>query len=481
MKKILKYASALTLVAAMLVSCAGAAFAATPARDFDRSNYAVQPADKAAYVDFFNESVNSLKSDTPYVNVKYTAGVPENGIVKSADGESEALAPEAEKYIGALLDGFFSEKNSAFRSLIKAVLGSESVKNDSFELHRGAKRNSLIPLYGEEYVSALKSADDYDILINQKAGSEYPTELAITNFGDVELSDVGKSSLPLLYSLPDGGMDMTLIGKGGTSSNFLSGIKLTDFKFKDAKVVTKYDRNGVLKYYGSVITYNFAFNYFDAVKLMSAFLGVDIYTATMDMINSILGHLNREDINAESILLNRKLTITYTVLVEISNIDYSPRYYGDINDNGEVDAADARLALRHSVSLGLITATEDLLYGDVNFDGEITAADARLILRMSVGLDDPFLEVPEGKEVKIIVVEQDHTGEEADDGEETEVPEEFKGLIDFDPAVTPTDLIDWIFATITNVENAEGFAKGDIQSMVDIIRGIVSDSREKNT
>lgn len=63
---------------------------------------------------------------------------------------------------------------------------------------------------------------------------------------------------------------------------------------------------------------------------------------------------------------------------------------GDVDGNGKVEAADARLALRRSVGL------EDYAEGsvpykacDVDFSGDVTAADARLILRASVGLEDP--------------------------------------------------------------------------------------------
>ena len=413
----------------------------------------------------------------------YSAGVPENGIVKIADGDSEPLDAQATDYLGALFDGLFSEKNSAFRSLLKTVLGSDAVKNDSFELHRGALRNNSVPVYREKYVSALVPAEDYDIIVNQKHGEAYPTDLAIV-FPEVALEDAENSSLPLVFSLPDGGIDISLIGTADKDTQtFLSNIKLSDFKFKDGRAVAKYDENGALTYYGTVLTYNFSFSYFEAVKLMGALLGIDIYKVCMETTNTILKNLGREDISAETILLSHRLNITYTVKTEITDINFTPRFFGDINDDGVVSAADARAALRHAVALELITGTEDLLYADVDFDGTINAADARLILRMAVGIDETFKEVPEGKEVKIIVVEQDRTPEEEDPGEEggeTEIPEEFKGLFDFDPAITSGGFVQFIFDTIKNFENAEGIARGDIESIVDIIRGIVSDSREKN-
>lgn len=59
---------------------------------------------------------------------------------------------------------------------------------------------------------------------------------------------------------------------------------------------------------------------------------------------------------------------------------------GDVDGDGDVDVADARLALRIAVKLDLPT---DLAFGaaDINGDGYVTVADARKILRLAVGLE----------------------------------------------------------------------------------------------
>lgn len=60
---------------------------------------------------------------------------------------------------------------------------------------------------------------------------------------------------------------------------------------------------------------------------------------------------------------------------------------GDLNGDGKITAADARLALRAAVGLEHFSERKKAL-GDVNYDGRITAADARLILRAAVGLEE---------------------------------------------------------------------------------------------
>ncbi len=59
---------------------------------------------------------------------------------------------------------------------------------------------------------------------------------------------------------------------------------------------------------------------------------------------------------------------------------------GDVDGDGKISAADARLALRASVGLENLSDAEKLA-ADVDSNGQITAADARLILRASVGLE----------------------------------------------------------------------------------------------
>ena len=61
---------------------------------------------------------------------------------------------------------------------------------------------------------------------------------------------------------------------------------------------------------------------------------------------------------------------------------------GDIDGDGAIASADARLALRAAVGLDELTRTKRAA-ADVNGDGEVTAADAREILRTAVGLTDP--------------------------------------------------------------------------------------------
>lgn len=65
---------------------------------------------------------------------------------------------------------------------------------------------------------------------------------------------------------------------------------------------------------------------------------------------------------------------------------YPVYYWGDMNMDGRVTAADARLALRISAKIDELTAYA-LLVGDINQDGKITALDARKVLRIAAKLE----------------------------------------------------------------------------------------------
>ncbi len=60
---------------------------------------------------------------------------------------------------------------------------------------------------------------------------------------------------------------------------------------------------------------------------------------------------------------------------------------GDPDNDWQITAADARLALRRSVSLDDHLSEAQIKAMDVNRDGEVTAADARLILRAAIRLE----------------------------------------------------------------------------------------------
>ena len=96
----------------------------------------------------------------------------------------------------------------------------------------------------------------------------------------------------------------------------------------------------------------------------------------------------------------RKLSLTesceYTLRlnefrVTCNRDDPAERKPGDIDLNGEITSADARLALRRAVQFDDRLSMEQLLNANVDGKISVTSADARLILRAAVELEDPEL------------------------------------------------------------------------------------------
>ncbi len=77
----------------------------------------------------------------------------------------------------------------------------------------------------------------------------------------------------------------------------------------------------------------------------------------------------------------------YTVSTALLDAAFSSRRRGDIDSDGVVSPADARLTLRIAVRLEP-SDKYDLSYADMDSDGYITPADARLVLRVSIGLEE---------------------------------------------------------------------------------------------
>ena len=80
---------------------------------------------------------------------------------------------------------------------------------------------------------------------------------------------------------------------------------------------------------------------------------------------------------------------TYTEVIDKLEPQIPALMYGDLDGNGEITSADARLALRASVGLESLSA-EAAAAADVNGDNTLSAGDARLILRYAAGLESEF-------------------------------------------------------------------------------------------
>lgn len=89
----------------------------------------------------------------------------------------------------------------------------------------------------------------------------------------------------------------------------------------------------------------------------------------------------------KSILKKALITLTSLLLCLLLSVSSFAAILGDVDGDGDVKAADARLALRASVGLETLSA-EQVKLADVDCSGDIKSADARSILRAAVGLEE---------------------------------------------------------------------------------------------
>lgn len=89
--------------------------------------------------------------------------------------------------------------------------------------------------------------------------------------------------------------------------------------------------------------------------------------------------------------MKKKIFITMLAVFMLTIFSVTAFAYtlGDVNGDGAIKAADARLALRCSAKLEELSE-EQIKVADVDKSGKVTASDARKILRVSASLDNGF-------------------------------------------------------------------------------------------
>ncbi len=99
-------------------------------------------------------------------------------------------------------------------------------------------------------------------------------------------------------------------------------------------------------------------------------------------------------------------TVCILIMTSLFSVFASENKLGDVDGNGTITAADARLALRASVGLEKFSVKQ-IIAADVDGKSGLTASDARLILRASVGLENlDKYNKPDTEETKKTVSEQ---------------------------------------------------------------------------
>lgn len=465
----------------MICTCFSSALAAT----------IIDEEQKLQYLYTFNNGVNSIKKDKPSFKYVKTSGLSKEDYADIDTNLKVAsdISDDARKYLSVLVDSMFDPSKGIVNSLFATLTETDTSVTEK-TVSKGLDTTNFLPKYGEEYISGLTLADDYTLRVENQSDILNPENSILRiryDFAECNLDTVEGSSLEKIFDLPSGAINPVIIGGPAfdTSEDTLDGVKFNDFKYHNAWTMAEFDGNGNLKSYTQNISYSCSISFYDMMRVFDAYTSIDLMDIGLAIANPILVNTGNPEVTAREVLQNTEMLVQYDVKIELSSFDWTPRYFGDIDNDSDVDAYDARSALRHSVDLNPINNQEALIYGDVNFDGVISATDARIILRTAVGLEEKFSEVPEGETIKIVVLVPPEEPEEPETPEEPENPENPDGEGD-NPGITDqaaegiTELVNTIFDVINGIKG-DGVTNAGIQGLIQAIKDIVKEgtSEEK--
>lgn len=283
----------------------------------------------------FNLTVNELKNGAPAFNKTVIASM-DSKIAQSLQGGLGPVTGIVESLIGTkdIFAGVIDGTNKENEITTKYPYGNDVINN--------------IPISGKEYVATLTGDDikDYTIAANVRTGA-YRMHIDLK---DVEGS-AAQSGLANVFDVTDKAYATIEFGTSSFNMNVM-------LKYVNNYVECQVNRDGELVGYTTCMGITFMFQQDDGT-----------YSTEMPYMDV--------DFEEEGII--------YNIITEYSAIDYTERKMGDADNNGEINAADARSVLRVAAKLDEIKE-EDAPFCDVNGDGKIQAADARDILRAAAKL-----------------------------------------------------------------------------------------------
>ena len=475
---VLKSISAITLCLVLLLSSVSTGFAAQ----------IIDEEKTLQYLYTFNDAVNAIKEEHPSFNYKKTAGMSKEEQVVVGSKTASDISEDARKYLSVLVDSFFNPDRGLINNFI-AVLTENGSDYTEKDIAKGVDTTNFLPVNGEAYVSDLTVDDSFTLHAEEKndlLNAENNSTKIRFAFPETALEEVDESALGKVFDLPSGAINPVIIG--GTSyddkNDPLDDVKFDNFVFHDAYVQADIGADGRLTRYTQKISYTFSFSFYDFLRMLEVYAKTDFIEIGLAIANPILQGTGSPEVTAREVLKDSMVFIRYDVEIVLSDFDWNPRYFGDIDNDDAVTAKDARAALRYSVGLEKFNNQESLIYGDVDFDGDITAADARYILRASVELEEIFSEVPEGETIKIVVIAppspEETPDEPGDDNDDTsEDGDSSDGNTSDNPVLDEvtagvSEFIDGIFDIINGFKGDGVVSNEGIGSIIQSIKDIVA-------
>lgn len=347
------------------------------------------PTLKEAYLAQFNTVVNSVKKNRPGLTVKATGEL----LSENADAEDTAAM-----IAGLVVQNVFANESSLTADLMNAFSAegnTETKKVTSVSYGKGEAGNDKIPVAGKDYVSGLSTECSFTMK-KLRSDAKKTTEILI-QFPDCQLTDALKSDMAKVFDLPSN----TSLNLDDENSVVLEDgvFQLDDIYCTDAYVDIIYNDDMQLVTYTANITYNVTVRMYTVLESLwpiafkgLASLGFNVGEFAnfnpISLIMSLVGMFTGFD--PSEAMSSSDMYAKYNVKYQMYKFDWTPRYFGDVNEDNKVTADDARAILRASVKLTQFENASDRHFADMDFNGKISAADARLALRVAVNLEKKY-------------------------------------------------------------------------------------------
>ena len=368
------------------------------------------PTERSQMLDMFNASANGIKSVRP--GMKMESHISMTDATTGSRGDGESLDDNGKKYLAWLLDACFRSDAGIAQTLFDTIQDVPRMPKN-VEFVYGEKRDNRVPILGERYVSLLTVNDDFTLKTDSFGGTLlHPENEKIVmrlEFPAVSLEDGPDSSLAHLFDLPSPVLNPVVVSgdpNAADADGKLSDVHFQSFTYENAYAEAQFDSAGNITDLLESIEYTFEISFYDMLRIITAYTGVDwMAIAVAGIANPILSGMGKDELEPKDALNLYSIYVTYTSYVHLSEINWARRYFGDVNNDQQVDPYDARAILRHSTGSELLTDQTAQMYADMDFDGRITPADARLALRTAVKLEELMLTPPPGKQTSFVIPE----------------------------------------------------------------------------
>ena len=300
-----------------------------------------------AIAELINHDLNRIKTEKPSFTKSVQRGLPGT----NAD-QAMSIIDRISSIAGSIGDLLWGDKNPFDVDTILSSLGITGFFSDigSSNHLSGMDCNDIVSVSGADFVSAIEGKDIYNN--NPITKSRYDDSYTFKIYLQDAINPDENSAHAKVFDLfSDVQLYQTI---ASLAPDFDSDI--IRIRYVDCYLEGRVDEDG---------------NILEYTTHYKCILQIDTSEGAYD-INQYIDSINNTEI--------------YESEVTYSNFNWTPRQFGDLNNDGRISTADARYALQ--IAVGLEEVQEDTIaFGDANGDGNLTSADARLLLRAATGLE----------------------------------------------------------------------------------------------